>query len=289
MNHRTEIARFIGSKDNFNESDIILLGLPYDCTSSFRSGSRFAMREIRNYAWEGIEDFSFHFGLGLEDVRFSDIGDLPVMVGNPALMVETVRNEISAILEFDKRVLVVGGEHLITYPVYLSHKEKYENITVIQLDAHADLRDAYAGDSLSHASVMKLCLDSGLNKLIQWGIRSGTREEYLLRKHDNRIYPVDDVAELDDIIKEGENVYLTIDVDFFDPGYFSGTGTPEPGGKRYNDFLDLLDKLIERKVNIIGADVVELAPEIDTTKVSTIFAAKILRELLLTMNILSSS
>ncbi len=289
MNHRTEIARFIESKDNINESDIILIGVPYDCTSSFRAGSRFAMREIRNYAWEGIEDFSFHFGLGLDQVQFTDIGDLPVMVGNPASMVENVKEEISAILDCNKRLLTVGGEHLITYPVYLSHREKYENITVIQLDAHADLRDGYAGDSLSHASVMKLCLDSGLNKLIQWGIRSGTREEYLLRKQDNRIYPVDDVAELDDIINEGDNIYLTIDVDFFDPGYFSGTGTPEPGGKGYNDFLSFLDKLIERKVNLIGADVVELAPEIDTTKVSTIFAAKILRELLLTMNILSIS
>lgn len=296
------ICRFIGSRAGIEGCDIVLVGIPYDGTSSFRSGSRFGPREIRAYSDEGMEDFSFYCNRGLDEISFFDIGDLPLMVGNPGLMVRDVKRSALELMIgspevietaahktayeltlTNRRLLSIGGEHLITYPLFLAMKEVYPEFTVIQLDAHADLRERYAGDHLSHSSVMKLCLQEGLKKLIQFGVRSGTREEYKLRQQDRRIIPAKSVAEMEAALAEGESVYLSVDLDFFDPAFMSGTGTPEAGGYSFPDYLDILRMLKAKKVHLIGADVVELAPDIDATKASTVFAAKVVRETLLTM------
>lgn len=296
------IPRFIGSLDKMDGADIIVAGFPYDCTSSFRSCSRFAAREIRSYSEEGIEDFSFYFGKGLDEIRFYDAGDLELMVGNPDNMVKDVKKAALELMAgnseimtradkatsielamVNRRLVAIGGEHLITYPLFLATKELFSDFTILHLDAHADLREQYAGDSLSHSSVMNLCLQAGLKKLIQFGIRSGTRAEYKLRQSDRRIIPAKTIEEIDDSLKKGENIYLSVDLDFFDPGYMPGTGTPEAGGASFNDYIDILKMLKKKSVSIIGADVVELAPELDISKASTIFAAKLLRETLIAM------
>lgn len=297
------ICRFLGSRPSLEGCDIVMVGIPYDGTSSFRSGSRFAPREIRAYSDEGMEDFSFHSGRGLDEISFFDIGDLPLMVGNPGLMVREVKKSALELMVgspevaqsgggenhktayeltlTNRRLLSVGGEHLITYPLFLALKEVYPDFTIIQLDAHADLRERYAGDHLSHSSVMKLCLQEGLKKLVQFGVRSGTREEHKLRRQEPRIIPAASVAEIEASLKEGELVYLSVDLDFFDPAYLPGTGTPEAGGYSFRDYLDVLRLLKAKKVHCIGADVVELAPDIDPTKASTVFAAEVIRETLL--------
>ncbi len=299
------ICRFIGSRPVIEGCDIVLVGVPYDGTSSFRSGSRFGPREIRAYSDEGMEDFSFHCNRGLDEMAFFDIGDLPLMVGNPGLMVREVKKSALELMVgnpdvtqgghgeahktayeltlTNRRLLSVGGEHLITYPLFLALKEVYPEFTVIQLDAHADLRERYAGDHLSHSSVMKLCLQEGLKKLVQFGVRSGTREEYKMRQQEHRIIPAKSVAEMAASIKEGELVYLSVDLDFFDPAFMPGTGTPEAGGHSFHDYLGVLQMLKAKKVHCIGADVVELAPDIDPTKASTVFAAEVVRETLLMM------
>jgi len=276
-----QIPRFISSKGSPENATIIVAGIPYDCTSSFRSASRFGPRELRSYAFEAIEEFSFYQGKNLDDVLFCDVGDLEVMVGNPANMVKTVMEEIKPFLEEGKRVISIGGEHLITYPLFLAHKEFYPDFTMIHFDAHADLREGYAGDELSHASVMKLCLDNGLDRLIQIGIRSGTAEEYKLRQTDHRIIPADSVEDAADAIDEGEVVYISLDLDYFDPSFVPGTGTPEAGGASFNDFMKFIKVLNRKKCRIIGADIVELAPDLDSSKISVAFTAKILRELLI--------
>jgi agmatinase len=244
-----QIPRFISSKESPEEASIIVAGIPYDCTSSFRSASRFGPRELRSYAFEAIEEFSFYQGKTLDDIPFCDVGDLEVMVGNPENMVKTVMEEIKPFLEEGKRIISIGGEHLITYPLFLAHKEFYPDFTMIHFDAHADLRGCYAGDILSHASVMKLCLDNGLDKLIQVGIRSGTKEEYQLRQTDHRIIPANSVT--------------------------------DAGGGSFNDFIKFIKILNEKKCRIIGADIVELAPDLDSSKISVAFTAKVLRELLI--------
>lgn len=276
-----QIPRFISSRENPADASIIVAGIPYDCTSSFRSASRFGPRELRSYAFEAIEEFSFYQGKSLDDVPFCDAGDLEVMVGNPENMVKTVMEEIKPFLEEGKRIISIGGEHLVTYPLFLAHKEFYPDFTMIHFDAHADLRESYAGDALSHASVMKLCLDNGLDKLIQVGIRSGTKEEYQLRQTDHRIIPANSVTDAGDALEEGEIVYISIDLDYFDPSFVPGTGTPEAGGGSFNDFMKFIKILNEKKCRIIGADIVELAPDLDSSKISVAFTAKVLRELLI--------
>ncbi len=296
------IARFIGSRPAIEGCDIVMVGVPYDGTSSFRAGSRFGPREIRAYSDEALEDFSFHSERSLDEIAFYDIGDLPLMVGNPALMVREVKRSALELMVgspevvttenhktayeltlTNRRLLAIGGEHLITYPLFLALKEVYPDFTILHLDAHADLRERYAGDVLSHSSVMRLCLQEGLKRLVQFGVRSGTREEFKLRRQEHRIVPVKNLAEMADAIAEGELVYLSLDLDFFDPAFVPGTGTPEAGGHTFGDYLEVLRLLKKKKVHIIGADIVELAPDIDHSKASTAFAAKVVRETLLFM------
>ncbi len=279
----TEIPRFIGSKRNIDEADIVLAGFPYDCTASFRAGSRFAPRHVRNYSFEAIEEFSFHLEKSLDDISFFDAGDMEIMVGNPEKMVQKIKAVAFDFLSSGKKLLAIGGEHLVTFPLFLASSEVFGDFTVLHLDAHADLRDSYGDDVLSHASVMKLCLDNGLNRLIQFGIRSGTKDEFLLRKNDKRIFVADNLKMLSNLIQNKEKIYLTVDVDFFDPSEMPGTGTPEAGGAKFNDFIDILKVLEDKEVEIVSADVVELAPEIDSTGISTAFTAKLIREILLSL------
>lgn len=279
-----QIPKFISSKENSENSSIILAGIPYDCTSSFRSASRFAMRELRSYAFESIEEFSFYQSKTLDDVPFCDVGDLEVMVGDPTDMIERVKAEIRPFLEENKRVVAVGGEHLITFPLFLVYKEFYSSFTIVHLDAHADLRESYAGSRLNHASVMKCCLDNGLNKLIQLGIRSVAKEEFELRQTDPRIIPASSLEDLSDALDDGEFVYISIDVDYFDPSFLPGTGTPEAGGASFDDFIQIIQILNKKRCRIVGADVVELAPDLDNSKISVAFTAKLLRELLICLD-----
>jgi len=279
------IPRFISSKEDIAQASIIVAGIPYDCTSSFRSASRFGPRELRSYSFEAIEDFSFYQEKSLNDVPFFDAGDLEIMVGNPENMVKTVIEEVRPLIEDGKRLIALGGEHLVTYPLFLAHKQFYPDFTMVHFDAHADLRDGYAGDQLSHASVMKLCLDNGLEKLVQIGIRSGTEEEFRLRQTDHRIIPASSIEDAADALEESEMIYISIDLDYFDPSFVPGTGTPEAGGGSFNDFMKFIKIINEKKCRIMGADIVELAPDLDNSKISVAFAAKVLRELLISAHL----
>lgn len=283
MDHLFSIPRYLGSDDALRPGQILLGGVPYDCTSSFRSGSRFAMREIRAYSQESIESYSMIYGRDTEEIAFFDLGDLPVMYGDAANMVKLVQQQVQPLLA-DHRFIGVGGEHLVSYPLVLAHRAVYGDFTIVHLDAHADLRQELYGDALSHASVMKLCLDAGVPKLIQQGIRSGIASEEELRRSDPRIHACAKPDEIASCLSAGEKVYLSIDVDYFDPAVVPGTGTPESGGYGFEDFIRVLNILRTSGVQLIGADVVELAPELDSSKVSTTFCAKLLRELIIVMD-----
>lgn len=271
------------SLDTLEEADIVIAGFPYDCTATFRAGARFAPREIRAYSGQTLETFSFYFGIGLEEIKFFDAGDMEVMLGNPAPMVAQVMETASALIENTPKLIAIGGEHLITYPLFLALKKKHPNFTILHLDAHADLAEDFAGDVLNHGTVMNLCLRDGLERLVQFGVRSGTKEEFLKRQKDPRIVAAESIAQIRDALSEEEKVYLSLDVDFFDPGYLPGTGTPEAGGCSFNDYMAILKTLKEKEIELIGADIVELAPELDHSKSSTIFTGKVLREMLICM------
>ncbi|MCK5807416.1 agmatinase [bacterium] len=279
-----ELARFIASNSSEKGAKIILFGIPYDATSSFRSMSRNGMKMVRLISEDAIEEFSFAQKSGLEDVPFFDAGDMELMVGDPTVMIQKVGDELVKPL-FENRIAVaVGGEHLVSLPLIKHALKNAPNLTVLQLDAHADLRLAYAGQSLSHASVMKLSLDAGVKKLVQLGIRSGDKDEFEMRKNDKRIIPANSIQEAVDSLEEGGQIYLTVDIDYFDPSVVPGTGTPESGGAKFSDFIALITLLKKKKVRFVGADITELAPELDSSGRSTVFAAQILRELLIGIN-----
>jgi agmatinase len=276
-------GRFIGSLDDPSKANIILAGFPYDSTASFRSGSRFASREIRSYSQETIESFSFYLNKDLDEINFFDAGDMEIMIGDPAIAIKKIRKKALNLIKNNKKLLAVGGEHLVTFPLYLAAREIFGDFTLLQLDAHADLRETYLDSEFSHACVMNLCLENNLKKLIQLGIRSCSNEEHQKINNDSRIISLQDYSELENVIETAEKIYLSLDVDFFDPAYFPATGTPEAGGASFNDLLMILKTLQSKKANIIGADIVEFIPDLDFTKSCTAFAAKVIREILLVM------
>ncbi|MEA1910172.1 MAG: agmatinase [Spirochaetota bacterium] len=272
------------SRESIEDADIVLAGFPYDCTASFRAGARFGPGDIRTYTGNGLEPFSFYFGEDLEDVNFFDYGDMDPLYGSPEEMVKLYQKSAAEFIRNNKILIAIGGEHLITLPIFQAASEKYGKFTMLHLDAHADLADQLYDSKLSHGTVMARCLDNGLHKLIQYGVRSGDRSEYEKRQNDSRIIPAIDIEEIADNLETGEKLYLTIDLDFFDPAFVPGTGTPEAGGADFGEYIKIFKMLRKKNVQLIGADLVELAPEIDTSRNSTIFAGKVLRELILTVD-----
>ncbi|MCL4409056.1 MAG: arginase family protein, partial [Gammaproteobacteria bacterium] len=182
------------------------------------------------------------------------------------------------------KVMTLGGEHSISYAPIVKYLNQYPDLVLVHLDAHADLRDGFTGFHYSHASIIRRALDHfGPNhELIQYGIRSGTREEYqYMREHKTVRTSRKDFLDSIAAIPADRPIYLTLDLDYFDPSFLPGTGTPEPGGEDFHSFVSLIKLLRER--NLVGCDVVELSPQIDPTGNSDVFAAKIVRELLLVL------
>ncbi len=134
MNRLQRGMTFFGSQESVDTASTVVIGIPYDCTASFRPGARFAPREIRSYAVEGIEEFSFYFGKSIEETHFYDAGDLPVMCGAPKGMVDTVYDVSRKIIQSGRRIVGIGGEHLVTYPLFLAVFEKHPDLVMVHLD-----------------------------------------------------------------------------------------------------------------------------------------------------------
>ena len=267
---------FIGSLNSKKKKKTVLIGMPFDGTTTNRPGTRFAPQAIRLESI-GIETYSPIFDKDLEDCRFYDAGDLDLPFGNAQRVLNIIKENAVQIYSAGKKILGVGGEHLVTLAEIEAIKEFYSNIVVIQFDAHTDLRDEYLGEKLTHSGVMKQIANLiGFENIAQIGIRSGEKEEFELMKTYSTLKHR--YEELDNF--RDKNIFITIDLDVLDPGIMSGVGTPEAGGMSYNELLGWL-KYLSMDFNIIGMDVVELAPDIDTTKNSTAAACKIIRECLM--------
>ena len=275
--------KFLASSNDFDLANIILLGVPFDATSSFRGGSRFAPDSIRIFA-DVLETYSPYFDFDISNIKFFDYGNIWATISN----FEVLNNKLSEIkdnfLDTNKKIIAIGGEHLVSLPIVKSYFKKYKNLVYIQLDAHADLRDRYFNEKFSHATVVRRITDFLPNKSIyQFGIRSGLKEEFNFAKNNTKFFPFS--LDLDnDTVNElkGKDIYLSIDLDVLDPSIFPGTGTPEPGGITFNDLMLFFKKIYG--LNIVGADVVELSPHYDINGVSSIVAAKVIRELLILLN-----
>jgi len=275
------VKSFLGAKDYFEKSEIVIIGVPFDATSSFRAGSRFAPDSIRFYS-ESIETYSPYFDYDIEEINFYDYGNIEVTISNFFQLRKALKEKVKFFLKKGKKVLSIGGEHLITLPIIEAYHEFYNDLKIIQLDAHLDLRDTYLNEKYSHATVMRRISEIiSVKNIFQFGIRSGTKEEFLFANRNTNFFPfsLPDLNNfLDKFLKT--NIYLTLDLDVFDPGVMPGTGNPEPGGIGFNDFMKFLNELTKVNANIVGVDVVELSPEYDKSGNSSVFAAKVIRELL---------
>lgn len=252
---------------------VTLLGVPYDATASFRRGSRFGPDAIRR-ASDSIETYSPTLDRDLEDASFADGGNLNVEGLDPTAMVRAILRQMPPGVPF-----FLGGEHTVTLGAVRGITPKFPDVTVLQWDAHTDLRDVYDGQRTAHATVMRRLLDGAL-PLVQLGIRAGTREEFALARgrclHSSRTLTLPP-ALLDTL--RTRSLYLTVDIDVLDPAVAPGTGNPEPDGAAYADLLDALRGLAGCR--IVGMDLVEVAPALDPSGRTAIIAASLVREMLL--------
>jgi agmatinase len=280
MSRNRNIHTFIACDHEYEESDIILFGAPFDGTTSYRPGTRFASAAIRNESY-GIETYSPYLDEDLLDRRIFDAGDLEFGFGNTERVLTAIEDMTRQVLEDKKKPLMIGGEHLVTLGSMRAVVEKYPDLHIIHFDAHADLRDDYLDEKLSHASVMRRCWELvGDGKIYQFGIRSGDREEFLWAKEhvSTQKFNLDNLDVAVEALK-GKPVYLTIDLDVLDPSVFPGTGTPEAGGVNFTQLTEALNKVFQ--LNIVAMDMNELSPVYDQSGASTALACKLLRELLL--------
>ena len=279
------VETFIGCDCAYEEASIALFGAPFDSTTSFRPGARFGSSAIRHESF-GIETYSPYQDKDLTDKKVFDCGDLELCFGSSEAALKDIEELTRKIVNDGKLPIMIGGEHLVTYGAVKAVFEKYPDLQIIHFDAHADLRDDYLGAKLSHACVMRRCFDLvGDNKIHQFCIRSGDREEFRFADEhtDMHKFSFDGLPELASELESNKTpVYLTIDLDCLDPSVFCGTGTPEAGGVSFTELLSAILKV--SRTNIVGADINELAPMLDSSGASTATACKVLRELILSIN-----
>lgn len=275
-------TKFMASCESYESGETVLVGVPMDFTCSFRPGTRFGPQKIREVSI-GIEEYSIYMDASLDDTSFFDCGDLDLPMGNVDKSLDIISHSAKEILRDGKFPLFIGGEHLISVPVIKELYEKYGNeLIVVQFDAHADLREGYLGCPNSHASAVRRLLDFMPSKNIyQFGIRSGTKEEFQFAEENTNMFKFDVLEPLLKVLPSfGKRpVYLTLDIDVADPAYINGTGTPEPGGICSRELLQSVHTF--RNTNLIGFDLVEVSPVYDTSDRTAVFAAKIIRDIIL--------
>lgn len=280
---KTNVETFIGCDADYKTADTVLFGAPYDCTTSFRPGTRFASAAMRRESY-GLELYSPYQGKELTDRRIFDSGDIELPFGAPEPALKMIEKRAAAVLKDGKRPFMLGGEHLVTLGAVRAAVKKFPDLHILHFDAHADLRDDYLGQKLSHACVLRRCHELvGDGKIYQFGIRSGDKSEFVWGKEHvfTRLFDFEGLQNAFETLA-GVPVYLTVDLDVLDPSVFPGTGTPEPGGVSF----DALRKAVTdacRTLNVVAADVNELSPHYDSSGASTAVACKIVREMLIAL------
>jgi len=276
---RQNIHTFLGFETTYNESNAVLFGVPFDGTASFKPGARFAPLAMREESW-ALESYSPYQDLDLYDLKLCDVGDIDLPFGDKQKALALIEEQTLQILSDNKLPIIIGGEHLVSLaPIKALHK-KYNDLHIIHFDAHTDLREDYLGEKLSHATVIKrIWAIVGDNKINQFCIRSGTKEEFEWAKtHVNlEKFSFNSLTSCVEQLKT-KPVYITIDLDVLDPSVFPGTGTPEAGGIDFHQMMSIIKELSNLE-NVVGFDLVELSPKYDHSGISTAIACKILREL----------
>ncbi|MBO8138768.1 MAG: agmatinase [Desulfotomaculum sp.] len=279
--HIEKCTDFMGSTANYDEASIVLLGAPMDFTTSFRPGTRQGPQQIRAVSY-GLEEYSVYLDKDLADYKYYDAGDVSLPIGHVAESLKRIGEAVGKVLDDGKLPLLMGGEHLVSLPAIEQAAKRHKDLVLLHFDAHADLREDYLGEVYSHATVIRRAADFvGKKNIYQFGIRSGTREEFIYARENTHMY-VDQLLEpLSRVVPklQGRPVYVTLDIDVVDPAYAPGTGTPEPGGCSSRDIIEAVHML--KKLNVVAFDLVEVSPVYDQSERTALLAAKLVREAIL--------
>ncbi|QPC47755.1 agmatinase [Mangrovibacillus cuniculi] len=275
---------FIGSQQNFEEAEVVLYGMPMDWTVSYRPGSRFGPTRIREVSI-GLEEYSAYLDRELHEVSVYDAGDIPLPFGNAPKSLDVIEAYVDEILGHGKMPLGIGGEHLVSWPVMKAVAKKYPDLAIIHMDAHTDLRVDYEGEPLSHSTpIRKIAEHIGPKNVYSFGIRSGMKEEFKWAKENGMHISKFEVLEpLKEILPTlaGRPVYVTIDIDVLDPAHAPGTGTVDCGGITSRELLASIHAISRSDVQVVGADLVEVAPIYDASEQTANTASKLIREMIL--------
>ncbi len=274
---------FTGSQEPFESAKYVILGVPFDVTSTYRTGAKFAPLAIRD-ASQNVECFSFRTGIDVENLKTHDLGDLHV-TGDVELTLGRLTLVAQDLFDEGKIPVFIGGEHTITLGVARSLGK---NIAIVSFDAHLDLRDDYLGLTVSHTTFMRrINEDIEPAKILEIGTRAVCMEELDYAKEDGIDYitahqirkdGAKEISEkIKDVLESFEKIYITIDMDVLDPSYVPAVPNPEPEGLDTSILLDLLGAVCDRRV--VGFDVVEVAPQYDQG-ITAIQATKVLFEVL---------
>lgn len=272
---------FADASDSFEDATFVLFGAPFDGTSSYRKGSKWAPLEMRKASYN-FETYNGDLDVDLSDVPIHDMGDCDTYADVDQTL-EVVYEVSRQIIGANKIPIMMGGEHSLTYPCVDAYKDK--NIGVVVMDAHYDLREEYGGIKNNHACVSRHIIDEITSKYVSIGIRSGTKDEYdyVKSNKDIRSYTSNDVSDMgiDTILKEVDQymsncdkIYLSLDMDALDPAYAPALGTPEPFGMTPREVRTVIRHLAPKT---IGFDLVEISPEYDTGN-TAILGAKLIRD-----------
>ena len=244
------IETFIACDCEYEDSDIVLFGAPFDSTTSFRPGTRFASHAIRSESY-GLETYSPYQDKDLADCKVFDSGDIELCMGSSEIALEQISDRAARILLDDKLPIMIGGEHLVTLGMFREVYKKHPDVQIIHFDAHADLRQEYLGAELSHACVIKRCHDLvGDGRIHQFGIRSGDRSEFVWSSNGHTDMHRFGFEGLEETVRAlgSTPVYFTIDLDILDPSVFPGTGTPEAGGVGFMELLNAIMTVAARQM-----------------------------------------
>lgn len=229
-----------------------------------------------------METYSPILKKDLIDINICDLNNI-IIEGSQRDILNRIYGGTIEIMKKGKIPIMIGGDHSTTYPLVKSARKIYEDIVLVQFDAHCDLRDEYLGNKYSHASVIRRCCSITKN-IYQFGIRSGDKEEWEFAWENTKISTnLPTKKDIEDIDSLDKPIYITIDIDVLDPAYAPGTGTPEPCGYSTKELINSLYLFRSLKDKIIGFDVVEVSPPCDVNNITSISAAKIIRELILTI------
>ncbi len=261
--------RFLAANFPPEEANVVILGVPFEATETWRKGPALAPDAIR-YASDSVESFSAIFGDDLANLKLGDAGNL----GCPQSLEEAlplVEESVAKYLRRGQKVLCLGGEHTITLPALKAACSVFGDVQLLVLDAHSDLRDEYLGLRVSHATVTRRCSEVA-SRVVIVGARSFYGGEFdLLGK--GKVF----LASLQDFTSHLEQeipIYLSLDLDALDPSQCPGVTNPEPGGMSYWDIIEVFRKL-RGKHKVVAMDIVELAPPYDPSSISAVCAAKL--------------